>query len=103
MNRDQTYWAEVETIFNETVDLDPAARECVLATRCAHASQLRADVEMLLASDAGAPDLDDGGARRDPESAPNRPPGIGSVIGVFRLAEAIGTGGMGTVYRAQRQ
>jgi non-specific serine/threonine protein kinase/serine/threonine-protein kinase len=102
MNRDQTYWAEVEAIFNETVDLDPAARECVLATRCAHASRLRADVERLLASDAGAPDLDDGAARRGPESAPNRPPGIGSVIGAFRLAEAIGTGGMGTVYRAQR-
>ncbi len=102
MNRDQTYWAEVEAIFNETVDLDSATRERVLAARCAHAPELRADVEILLASDAGAPELEDRDALRDAESPPNPPPGTGSVIGPFRLLEAIGTGGMGTVYRALR-
>jgi non-specific serine/threonine protein kinase/serine/threonine-protein kinase len=92
MNSDAAYWAEVEAIFELVVDLDGHAREAALDARCQGRPGMRAEVEAILAADGQADRL----------SVPDAPTQIGSTVGPFRLIEAIGAGGMGTVYRAER-
>jgi serine/threonine protein kinase len=101
MNPETSHWHEVESIFDAAVDLDDEARRVLLDARCGTNARLRSDVELLLASDARAGEL------VEPTSSamdtfPDPAPSVGSIVGTFRLVEEIGTGGMGTVYRAQR-
>jgi non-specific serine/threonine protein kinase/serine/threonine-protein kinase len=98
------YWAEVEAVFADAVDLEPTSRASFLTTRCVGRPDVRAEVESLLAAHAQAT-----GFMRpvtiSPASAEPPPVtslGAGSLVGAFRLVDRIGTGGMGTVYRAER-
>ena len=102
MNNDPTYWSAVEAIFEEVADLDPASRAETLAVRCGNRQDLRAEIESLLAADARAEGFIDPPPAITEETLPHPPPGIGSVIGPFRLVAKIGAGGMGTIYLAER-
>ena len=102
MNRDRTYWSDVEAIFEAVADLD--------------AGQSRRGARRSLRKSAGSSRRDRVAARcrrarrgihRPPsaitdETVPHPPPGIGSAIGPFRLVAKIGAGGMGTIYLAER-
>ena len=85
-------------LLREVLDLDTAAeRERLLVERCTDAPDLAARVRSMLARIEAQGDL--GGARADA--------GIdalaGALLGPFRVVERIGRGGMGIVYRAERE
>src|SRR4051794_29557791 len=92
-------------IFNEALDLDsPAHRAAYLDRACAGDPALRARVETLLAVHDRA-----GGFLEPPPQAPTTaaaPPEpaepAGTLIGPYKLLEAIGEGGMGVVYMAEQ-
>jgi serine/threonine protein kinase/tetratricopeptide (TPR) repeat protein len=101
---DPAFWNDVEAIFSEALALDPLARAQLLATRCGDRADLRAEVQSLLeAHDRATAFMGQAtvssDARADVFSAGLRE---GDTVGAFRLVSRIATGGMGTVYVAER-
>ena len=95
--------SQAESIFLALADLDPAARDALLAARCGGDARLRAEVEAMLA----AVDIPDDFL--DPEQVPTLDPaGIdgplepGARLGDYLVLHALGSGGMGVVYAAQQ-
>ncbi len=86
-------WARVEAVFAGAVELPAHARPAFLDRECGADTELRAEVESLLAAHE-----DDGALPRlEAASPPNWR------IGTYRLIEPIGSGGMGTVFLAERE
>ena len=93
-------WTRVADLFDRAADLAPADRPAFLD---AHAvgpdgetdGALREEVERLLAFDDVPAGLLDGAPPAPPEAAPPE-------AGPWRLAERVGRGGMGEVWRADR-
>jgi len=90
-----TRWDRVEGLFERALPLAPDARAALLSEECAGDQELRAELETMLAAMAPL------GIER---LAPVEPadPMVGTAIGHWRLVEALGRGGMGAVYRAER-
>ena len=95
------FWAEVEAAFSAAVDLDERARRDHLARVYADRPDVRAEVESLLAAHQRSRQF-----MQHPtlaaEPADLSPLHDGDVVGQFRLVESIASGGMATVYRAER-
>lgn len=95
-------------IFDEVADLAGAGREARLSELCGGDAALRAQVQALLDADAaeGEPFGGDaaawGHALAQDAGDPPQDPAIGRSIGVWRIVEVIGHGGMGAVYAVQR-
>jgi eukaryotic-like serine/threonine-protein kinase len=100
-DRQPAFWDDVERVFSLVVDANTADRGRLLDVECEGRARVRAEVESLLAVHVRAERF-----MGDPTFARDAPVRLtlreGDVVGQFRLVERIGSGGMATVYRAER-
>jgi len=103
-------WQKVRDLFDQLVDLPPAARERFLDEQCGDDVDLRRELVQLVVIDHHASDAAKStgpltkaiGAVVEANTREGREALLGTVIGSYRLAEVIGHGGTGTVYLADR-
>jgi serine/threonine-protein kinase len=98
-------WARVKTVFDQVCDLDTARRAALLHSACGDDAELRTEVESLLASSREAPAMLDVPAIQTFGDLPTARPDerrIGQRVGAYRLTDVVASGGMGTVYLAER-
>src|SRR5258706_7467102 len=86
------------------MERQPSDRGAFLRDACPNDAELRREVESLLAHEGQADSLLESPAWKDmaPGISSSTPQALaaGSEIGVFRIVELLGAGGMGEVYRA---
>jgi serine/threonine protein kinase/tetratricopeptide (TPR) repeat protein len=98
-------WQQVKSLFNRALECEPAARAAFLAQEGGEDSELRHEVESLLATHDDAddrfekPPLHLQSAFLDEDSSAAM---LGQHVGPYRLVRELGWGGMGTVYEAVR-
>jgi serine/threonine protein kinase/tetratricopeptide (TPR) repeat protein len=103
---DSTRWQKVQSLFHEAADLPVSQQRVFLETQCGDDAGLVSEVLILLEEDARGGSLLDGDVAEvasqifgDPSSAslPFKE------FGPYRIKQALGEGGMGVVYLAQRE
>jgi eukaryotic-like serine/threonine-protein kinase len=96
-------WQQVEDLFHRALEHSQGLRARFLAEECGNDSALLREVESLLEAFEQEPQfLEEPAARISEYIAGEDDPMIGAMIGVWRIVEPIGQGGMGKVYRAER-
>ena len=98
-------WAQIKEVLYTVLDLEPDQRPAYLGRTCANDPALRQEVESFILSHAQIDSdflktiaADNAGS----ESDSPRQSLVGRLIGPYKIAEEIGAGGMGEVYRAVR-
>jgi serine/threonine protein kinase/tetratricopeptide (TPR) repeat protein len=97
-------WQQIQSIFDEVIDVGPAEREARLEKSCGNDRELRRSVESLLKSDQKTEDplLNAIGDAAESLLEDHRDRLVGTRIGHYRVVSILGHGGMSTVYRAER-
>ena len=90
-------WAHIKELFHQTLGLNAAERASVLA---GESETVRREVAELIASHESASDFIARSAAD--EFGLNANALIGTQVGNYKLVEVVGSGGMGTVFRAVR-
>lgn len=94
-------WNKIQTVFEKALELQTGERKDFLRKACAGDRQLFQEVVSLLEADANAPSLLDGLAV-DAVDLTKDFNLEGQRIGPYKIVREIGSGGMGTVYLADR-
>lgn len=104
---------EALNILRDALDTAPSERDRFLTQRCQGDAALRAHVEAMLQriaiaelsgdDDEGSKTLNTLGWFKSPLDAKSDDALTGTLLGPFRVAEQIGRGGMGVVYRGERE
>src|ERR1051325_4779168 len=104
---DQERWRKVEDVFQKALDLPEPEREAWLDRACREDSDLRTEVESLLASANTAEDFV--GSRVEQavldlheDETPKQRAMEGREVGAYRLIRELGRGGIAGVYLAER-
>ena len=99
------YWQKIRKILDEALDMEPARRPEYLEVACGGDRELYREVESLLEFDNNASDqLEEGvfSFITAEIEGPERPSLTGTHVGNYLILEELGSGGMGTVYLAER-
>ena len=91
-------WAQIKEVFGSALEQEPGARTAFLRTACGEDTQLRCEIESLLASFDSNQSL----ATESPSAIDSSAAIAGQTIGHYRVIRQIGSGGMGAVYLAVR-
>src|SRR5579864_8365501 len=98
-------WEQVKEIFGKALELQPPERESYLEDTCGGDPILQLEVERLLhaekSADTGFLNMPAIATRLENDDTP-RDAMLGRRMGAYKIAELIGVGGMGEVYRAFR-
>jgi eukaryotic-like serine/threonine-protein kinase len=97
-------WHQIQSLFEELVDLEGSARAAHLERSCGDDADLRNSVQSLLTLDGAREDplLNAVGAAAESLLDDHRDRLIGTRVGPYRVVSILGYGGMSTVYRGER-
>lgn len=103
---DSTRWQKVQSLFHEAADMPRAEQRVFLETRCGDDAALVSEVLVLLEEDVRGGSLLDGDVAEVASqifSDPSSGPLPFKEFGPYRIKQALGEGGMGVVYLAERE
>jgi hypothetical protein len=98
-------WGQIQELYHAALDRHSSNRAEFLSQACPNDPELRRDVESLLAHEGHADDLLESPAwehvgPNETDASSPAAIAVGTQLGVFRIVELLGVGGMGEVYRA---
>jgi len=102
---DSTRWEQIQTLFHEVADLPEPEQRAFLKTACGDDDELVADVLALVEEDARGSSLLDRDLAQVAQQVLNEATPASLPLkefGPYRIKEALGEGGMGVVYLAER-
>src|SRR5262249_3637487 len=91
-------WQKIDSVLAEALGRDPEERSSFLDTACGDDSDLRREVESLLAHDL--PDTMVGNKSTAEVTKLLAPHGLPTIIGPYKVVRTLGTGGMGSFFLA---